>query len=164
MTRILPPGERSHGRRRHWSGPLLALTGLALFAAASGACSDTASSSDDQVAITTGDPLDVVLAAVAPGPGPAQRDALTITSLTSPVLLNHSAKLVAKTVPGETCHLRYTTPAGVDSSVDGLGNAKASYEGVVSWTWRIRGGTPAGTGLVHVTCGSETLAARIVIP
>ncbi len=66
------------------------------------------------------------------------------------------ASASARTDPGATCSIAYTTPAGTASRAPGLTPRTADASGTVAWTWTIGASTRTGTGTVAVTCNGAT--------
>ena len=64
-----------------------------------------------------------------------------------------TASVVVKTFANSSCTLRYSTPSGIPSEVEGLGPATADGDGIVRWEWVIGPSTKPGQGRVDVMCG-----------
>ncbi len=73
------------------------------------------------------------------------------------------ASATVTTAPGVVCAIIYTTPAGTNSTAQGLGDATTSAAGVASWSWTIGPSTRPGTGSVRVTCGALTATQPIQV-
>jgi hypothetical protein len=73
------------------------------------------------------------------------------------------ATVVASTTPGASCSISYTTPAGTNSTAQGLSPKTADSSGTVSWTWSIGRSTQRGTGSVVVNCGDSSAQSSIQI-
>lgn len=93
----------------------------------------------------------------------ATLSAFKLLSLTSPIPVDGTARAQIKTVPGATCYLSYTTPAGSDSKARGLGSTIASTSGICSWSWNIGPKTRLGTGTIAFTANGLTQYFDIVI-
>ena len=96
----------------------------------------------------------------APGPSPAPIAGPTATGLRvgftdvpSPASIGGSATIGARTSAGATCSIRVKLPSGRVSTTAALQVAEtADGSGNVSWTWRIRSNTRAGTATALVSC------------
>jgi micrococcal nuclease len=73
------------------------------------------------------------------------------------------ATVVASTTPSASCSIAYTTPAGTNSTAQGLTSRAADADGTVAWTWSIGPSTQPGTGRVAVTCDGSTARSSIQI-
>jgi hypothetical protein len=67
------------------------------------------------------------------------------------------ATFTIRTLPGVGCSIAYTTPSGLQSSAEGLGNKSAGANGLCSWTWTIGTSTRAGNGRMTITANGLTL-------
>lgn len=81
---------------------------------------------------------------------------LTLLSVTSPIKRGSKATVEARGEPGVEYDIAVCYSSG-ESSAQGLENKTADAEGLVSWTWRVGGGTKAGTYTIRVTGGGATL-------
>jgi hypothetical protein len=91
------------------------------------------------------------------------RTTVRITSITSPISIGSTARLVASTSAGASCSIRYVTGKGTVSKAQGLTAQKADQKGTASWAWKIGTGTAPGTGNVTVTCGGVSASTKIVV-
>lgn len=91
------------------------------------------------------------------------RTSVRITSITSPISIGSTARLVASTSAGASCSIRYVTGKGTVSKAQGLTAKKADQKGTASWSWKIGTGTAPGTGNVTVTCGGVSASTKIVV-
>jgi outer membrane biosynthesis protein TonB len=98
-----------------------------------------------------------------PSPPPPAATGVTIVSITSPRSPGQTATLSARAAPGASCSISYVTPAGTNSTAQGLIAKQADGAGNVSWSWVIGSNTRAGTGTVRVTCNGQTATTQIVI-
>lgn len=102
-----------------------------------------------------------------PPPDPSPELFLDMVALTSPVTRGSEATLEARTLSGARCSLRVTLPSGSVSASGGTGaQPVAGGDGVVSWTWRVGGGTTPGVGKVRVECrlgGDRVEATRDLV-
>jgi hypothetical protein len=73
------------------------------------------------------------------------------------------ASVVARTSPGATCAIDYTTPAGSASRAIGLASRQADADGQVAWTWRIGPSTRPGTGQVTVICDGAVASEALPV-
>jgi micrococcal nuclease len=73
------------------------------------------------------------------------------------------ATVVASTTPSASCTIAYRTPAGTNSTAQGLTPRTADSSGTVAWTWSIGPSTQPGTGGVVVTCDGSTARSSIQI-
>lgn len=73
------------------------------------------------------------------------------------------ASVTARTTPGASCSIVYTTPAGTRSTAQGLTTRTADTSGSVSWTWDISPTTRLGDGSVVVTCGGASVRGVVHI-
>ncbi len=80
--------------------------------------------------------------------------ALSIKSLTSPVLQGNKATLVVKTDPGARCSLSVKLPAG-QTPPSNLTDKTAGKNGEVSWTWTVAKTLPAGSYAIQVSAAYE---------
>lgn len=92
-----------------------------------------------------------------------QPTGFTLVNLSSPISTGSNANVTIQTVPGASCYLGYTTPAGNTSTAQGLGAATADGNGICSWTWKIGSNTNPGTGSLAVTANGVTQYFQIVI-
>ncbi len=91
-----------------------------------------------------------------PPPDPSRALFLDVVALTSPITRGSRATLEVRTLSGARCSLRVTLPSGAVSGSSGTGaQPVAGGDGVVSWTWRVGGGTTPGVGKVRVECRLE---------
>ena len=96
----------------------------------------------------------------APGPAPTLIAGPTgtglrvgFTDVPSPASIGGSATIGARTSAGATCSIRVKLPSGRVSTTAALQVAEtADGSGNVSWTWRIRSNTRAGTATALVSC------------
>jgi hypothetical protein len=75
-----------------------------------------------------------------------------------------TATLSAQAPPGASCSISYFTPAGTNSTAQGLVTKTAGANGSVSWSWVIGTATRPDTGSVTVSCqpgGSATASIQI---
>ena len=102
-----------------------------------------------------------------PPPNPSPALFLDVVGLTSPITRGSRATLEARTLSGARCSLRVTLPSGAVSGSSGTGaQPVAGGDGVVSWTWRVGGGTTPGVGKVRVECrlgGDRVEATRDLV-
>jgi hypothetical protein len=94
---------------------------------------------------------------------PQSSTGLSIISITSPIARNADASLTAQTTAGASCSITYIVPSGNVSTAQGLDDATAGSDGIVTWTWTIGGNTTPGTGSVQVTCAGESVTTTIVV-
>lgn len=101
----------------------------------------------------------------APAAAPAQPAAATvkIVSVTSPVVRNSYATVVAQVPPNTsaTIAVRYKSAPG---TAQGLGPKTSDANGRVSWTWKVGSNTTLGSWPVTVTAGgiSDTVYFEVV--
>ena len=96
----------------------------------------------------------------APGPAPTPITGPTgtglrvrFTNVPSPAQIGGSATIGARTSAGAACSIRVTLPSGRVSTTAALQVAQmADGSGDMSWTWRIRSNTRAGTATAVVSC------------
>ena len=90
----------------------------------------------------------------APTKPPSTSD-YKIIEFTKTVKKGGNAKVVIEVAsgPGTTCFLSYVTPAGTNSSAQGLGTKTADAKSRCSWKWKIGPSTKPGTGAVYITVG-----------
>ena len=96
----------------------------------------------------------------APGPAPTPIAGPTgkglrvgFTDVPSPASIGGSATIGARTSAGATCSIRVTLPSGrVSTTAALLVTETADGSGHVSWTWKIRSNTRAGTATALVSC------------
>ena len=76
-----------------------------------------------------------------------------LTDVPSPASIGGSATIGATTSAGATCSIRVTLPSGrVSTTAALLVTETADGSGHVSWTWKIRSNTRAGTATALVSC------------
>ena len=74
-----------------------------------------------------------------------------IGSVMSPVAAGSNTSVNARTLAGAQCSI-IVTYNGVASHDSGLETKTADAYGVVSWTWTVGSGVPAGTWPIKITC------------
>ena len=113
-------------------------------------------------------PYDRVPVSQAPGAPPATQPSAPASAGVTFVAVvggapGGAASVTVQTAPGAACTIGYVTPAGTQSSAQGLVPKTAERGGYVSWSWVIGSNTRPGTGSVTVTCNgvSATTALQI---
>lgn len=108
------------------------------------------------------DPIPVVGAAEpAPAPTPEAQGVTFLSVRGAP--LSGTASVSVQTAPGVTCSIAYVTPAGTNSSAQGLVTRITDSTGRASWSWTIGTSTRPGVGAVAVYCNGLSAAADIRI-
>lgn len=98
--------------------------------------------------------LAIVLALVILAPlAHAQRVAVALVSLTSPVSPGGTATITVQTMPGARCLITVRYKSG-PSRAAGLASKMADSKGRASWTWRVGTRTTPGEWPIFVTCSS----------
>ncbi len=87
----------------------------------------------------------------------------TLTQLTSPVGRGGNASATIQTAAGAACSIGYVTPAGNQSTAQGLVSETSNGSGVCDWTWKISPTTKTGTGTVTIMANGSTQSFPIVI-
>jgi hypothetical protein len=87
----------------------------------------------------------------------------TLVSLSSPVGRGGNASATIQTATGAACSIGYVTPAGTNSTAQGLVSETADGSGVCAWTWKISSSTKPGTGTVTITANGSRQSFPIVI-
>lgn len=87
---------------------------------------------------------------------------IQVVSLTSPIAAGQSATLVAHTTAGAQCSITVRYKSG-PSGAAGLDSKNADSAGNVSWTWRVGGGTSAGSWTIDVraSLGGQTVSKTV---
>jgi len=94
----------------------------------------------------------------------AHGSAVTITSLSNPVVPGDEASLTAHSAkPNDSCTLSVRLPSGAASESSGLGAATANASGTATWTWKIGARTGPGTAQASVNCGAGSASAIFTI-
>lgn len=74
-----------------------------------------------------------------------------------------TASVSIKGPPNTQCTIAYFTPAGTNSTAQGLVPRTTDANGNASWSWVIGSSTRPGTGHVDVRCGSASASTNITI-
>jgi hypothetical protein len=88
------------------------------------------------------------------GLGPCHVAGFWIIYRPSVVVAGGQAEYQIQTDPGETCTLRYTTPDGTPSQVQGTGAITADSQGICRWVWDV--GAVEGVATVTVSIDEIT--------
>lgn len=96
-----------------------------------------------------------------PKPSPNTAASASVQSLTSPVPAGENASLSVRTVATSKCNVQVAY-AGVKSADSGLAPKVADEYGIVTWTWTVDAGAPAGSWPVNVTCAYMDKTAEVV--
>lgn len=88
---------------------------------------------------------------------------LQIMSVTQTAARGGSASISVAAPPGVFCDIQYIAPAGSPLTTTGLGPKLADATGTVTWLWTIGLFTLRGQASVIVSCGTQVVAAQIMI-
>jgi phosphatidylserine/phosphatidylglycerophosphate/cardiolipin synthase-like enzyme len=83
---------------------------------------------------------------------------LTVTSFESSISPGAEDSLsIHSPRANDSCDLTVTLPSGYTSESHGLGQARATASGNVTWTWEIGPSTDPGTARASITCGAGSV-------
>lgn len=94
-------------------------------------------------------------------PSPTAAASAAVQTISSPVQPGTNASATIKTVATSKCDIKVLY-AGVPGTDSGLSTKVADKYGLVTWTWTVPAGAPAGEWPVTVTCVYNTKSAVVV--
>ena len=96
-------------------------------------------------------------------PSPTPSTLIELIDFTGRIHRGDNARLIIKTLPGNSCSIVYKTPSGNTSKAQGLDPQIADSEGICAWEWVIGTNTHPGIGRVIIYVGEEQASFPITI-